>query len=302
MVIGMPVARWNAADHLDPGVLAACRTEPLLSSLGPGHLVELPQRVLRQPKRRPGVAPPPLIRMLGAGRQAAEVRVRTYLWLWASLSTRHYADVNLRRTTGEWARLVGVLTDDAVHHQRKRAEAARRVSRAIHYLSSECLVAKAGDHVITLLDPDGSATPYRPWSNDERAERERARGDLSRAYGYRTDYRRSQVWEDNPLMVPATLWTNGTITTLSAAATVALLVLWDYETKPGAIIDLPKSRAYEYPVTHSTWHKGLAELETNGIIRRKPGALIFTAGNNPRTDTDRHRNRWRIEHLSLEVV
>lgn len=67
----MPVARWNAADHLDPGVSAACRTEPLLSSLGPGHLVEVPQRALRQPKRRQGVAPPPLIRMLGAGRQVA---------------------------------------------------------------------------------------------------------------------------------------------------------------------------------------------------------------------------------------
>ena len=295
----MPVARWNAADHLDPGVSAACRTEPLLSSLGPGHLVEVPQRALRQPKRRQGVAPPPLIRMLGAGRQAAEVRVRTYLWLWASLSTRHYADVNLRRTTGEWARLVGVLTDDAVHHQRKRAEAARRVSRAIHYLSSERLVAKAGDHVITLLDPDGLGHPYEPWTAEERAGRQQDRDDLSRFYGSRIDYRRSRVWEDEPLEVPAALWTSGTITALSAAAIVTLLVLLDYEPEPGGTINVPKSRAYEYPVTHTTWHKGLSDLETVGIIKREPGPLVFAAGANPKVTTDRHRTLWRIDHRTL---
>ena len=76
-------------------------------------------------------------------------------------------------------------------------------------------------------------------------------------------------------------------------------MLWDYEDTPGETITVPKSRAYEYPVTHTTWHKGLSELETAGIITREPGLLIFTANANPKVTTDRHRMRWRIDHQAL---
>ena len=238
--------------------------------------------------------------MLSAGRQAAEVRVRVYLWLWAMLSTRDYTNLELRRTTGEWAALVGVLTDGAEHHQHKRAAAARRVSRAIDYLISQRLVARSGTDTLTLLDPDGSGDPYEPWTEEIRAGRAEGREDLFRFYGDRTDYRRSWVWEEDPLQIPATLWSNGTITALPAAAIVALLVLWDHEEAPGELIVVPKSRAYEYPLTHSTWHKGLHELETLGIIDREQGPLVFAATNaNPLVTTDRHRVQWRINHHAL---
>jgi hypothetical protein len=132
------------------------------------------------------------------------------------------------------------------------------------------------------------------------AERRRERDDLDRFYGSRIDYRRSQVWEDEPLSLPATLWTNGTISALPAAAIIVLLILLDYEAEPGALIKVPKSRAYEYPVTHSTWHKGLTTLESAGLICKAAGPLVFPASNaNPKIATDRHRAQWRINHQSL---
>jgi hypothetical protein len=110
------------------------------------------------------------------------------------------------------------------------------------------------------------------------------------------------VWEDDPLRVPAVLWTNGTVSALSAAALAVLLVLWDYEAEKGVVISVPKSRAYEYPVTHATWHKGTAELEACGFVARHNGPLLFQATNaNPKVTSNRHRLRWQLNHDALIV-
>lgn len=284
--------------------MAACLSEPLLSSIGPGHVVRLPQRALRQPRRRPDIPAPPLIRMLAAGRGSAEVRVRIYLWAWACLSTRNYSSIDLRKPTLDWAAIANLIADDTpgakTHKEmtaRKEAmaSAGRRVTRAIDYLESEKLISRPKPDLLCLLDPDCSGRPYEPWSPAVIAERRKERDDLYRFYASRIDYRRSQVWEDEPLALPATLWTNGTISALPAAAIIVLLILLDYEAEPGDLIKVPKSRAYEYPVAHSTWHKGLSNLESAGLIQKEPGPLVFSATNaNPRIVTDRHRARWRI--------
>jgi hypothetical protein len=238
--------------------------------------------------------------MLGAGRQAAEVRVRVYLWLWAGLSTRGYQNVDLRRTTGTWAELVDIVADDAVSHQAKREQAARRVTRAINYLSSEGLVRREGRDTLRLLEPSGSTDAgFEPWSAEHRRSRDKDRSDLARFYSTRLDYRRSAVWEDNPLQLPAELWMNGTISALPAAAIVALLILWDYEAAPCELIIVPKSRPYEYPVSPSTWRNGLAQLESRGLIARELGPVLFRASNSAPDAGDRHRIRWRINHEQL---
>ncbi len=277
-----------------------CRDEPSLRTASPSHLVEIPQRLIRQPRRRPEIPAPPLIRMLDVGRGGAEVRVRTYLWLWASLSVRSYADVTLRRTTGEWAVLANVLDPQDEHNQAKRSAAARRVARALDYLQSNRLISRPQVDLVQLLDPDGLGRRYIPWSDGYLRERRVDREKLETFFMGRDDLRRSQLWEDEPLKLPAKLWTNGTISSLSAAATAVLLILWDYESEPGELINVPKSRAYEYPLAHSSWHKGLTELESAGLIHKEAGRLVFPAGNaNPNVTSDRYRSRWRIDRPSL---
>lgn len=299
-------------DSLTERSRTACRSEPLLASMGPDHLVEIPQRVLRQPHRRADLPTPPLIRMLATGRGAAEARLRTYLWTWAALSTRSYSNVDLRKPALEWAALANVLPDDDLEleaHPRHGARdaqvraATRRVSRAIEYLQSERLVRWSKPDLIWLLEPDGTGRAYEPWSTAILDGRDKDREDLARFYGYRTDYRRSWVWEDPPLAIPAAVWTNGIISALPAASLVVLLILWDYESEPGAPILVPKSRAYEYPVKHSTWNNGLADLEAKGLIERSRGPLVFSASNaNPKVTSDRYRARWQIKHAALGFV
>lgn len=290
----------NSFLRVRSAVVKACRDEPSLRTVSPSHLVEIPQRMIRQPRRRREIPAPPLIRMLDVGRGGAEVRVRTYLWLWASLSVRSYADVTLRRTTGEWAVLANVLDPQDEHNQAKRSAAARRVTRALDYLEAHRLVSRPQVDLVQLLDPDGLGRMYVPWSDGYLREREVDREKLEVFFMGRDDLRRSQLWEDEPLRLPAKLWTNGTISSLSAAATAVLLILWDYETEPGELIIVPKSRAFEYPVNHSSWHKGLAELERAGLVHKVSGPLIFSAANaNPKVTSDRHRADWRIDHAEL---
>lgn len=247
--------------------------------------------------------------MLAAGRGSAEVRVRIYLWAWACLSTRNYSSIDLRKPALEWAALANLVADDTPGAKTRQqqavrkealAYAARRVTRAIDYLESEKLIERSKSDLVRLLDPDGSGRPYEPWSPAVIAERRKERDDLYRAYGSRTDYRRSWVWEDEPLEIPATIWTNGTISALPGAAIIVLLILLTFETEPGELIKVPKSRAYEYPVTHSSWHKGLVELERAGLVQKISGPLIFSAANaNPKVTSDHHRAHWRIDHAEL---
>jgi len=274
--------------------------DPLLRAAPPGHLVSIPERALRQPKRRGGVPSPPLIAMLGVGRQAADIRVRLYLWLWAALSTRGFGELTILRTTAEWALLVNALDPASVHHQQKRGLAARRVSRAFDYLAEQRLISRPFPDTVRLLDPDRTGADYIPWSTEVVRGRERQRDDLQRFWGERTDYRRSRVWENAPLRFPSSLWTTGWISNLSGPALVVLMIMWSYEPSPGVTFDIPKSRAYEFPVTHSTWHKGTTDLQAAGVVSRRQGALVFPAANaNPRVSTDRFRVRWTLNHPAL---
>lgn len=280
----------------------ACGTEALLTSAPSSHVVEIPQRVIRQPKRRLGTPGPPVIEMITAGRGGADVRIRIYLWLFALLSTRGYGSLDLKRTTGEWATLLNVMPDGSEGNQRKRVLAARRVARALAYLKEANLIGRPEPGVVRLLDPDRSGWDYQPWSKHDRDAREQERQRIHGIYLDRTDLRRGAYWEDDPLRLPAALWTNGTISALPAPALAVLLILWDYETKRGPIIDVPKSRAYEYPVSHSTWHRGTTELERLELITRHQGALVFPAvTSNPKVREDRHRVRWALNHTNLEA-
>lgn len=283
--------------------LDAARAEPLLASVGVGHMVEIPQRAIRQPRRKQGKPKPPLIEMLAAGRGAAEVRLRLYLWLWASLSTREFGNLDLKRTTGEWAELLDVMPEGATHNQGKRAIASRRVARAQAYLQDQGLVARPEPDVLRLLDPDGSGRDYRPWSEDDVREREREQDRLEDFYAHRTDLRRSQHWEMRPLRLPASLWTNGTISALPATALVALLILWDLEDEPGTVTSVRKSRPYEYPMSHDSWTRGTATLTRTGFVHRHNGALVLPASNaNPKVTEDRYRVRWAIDHERLTAA
>jgi hypothetical protein len=265
-------------------------------------MVEIPQRAIRQPKRRTDTPGPPLIEMIAAGRGGADVRIRIYLWLFALLSTRGFGDLDLKRTTGEWATLVNVMPDGSEHNQGKRVLAARRVGRALTYLEECKLIGRPEPGVIRLLDPDRSGRDYQPWTQHDRDARERERDRIHGIYLDRTDLRRGAYWEDNPLRLPATLWTSGTISGLPAPALVVLLVLWDYERGIAGVFDIPKSRPYEYPLSHATWHRGTTELERLGLITRHLGALVFPGTNtNPKMHEDRHRVRWALNHTALEA-
>lgn len=255
---------------LHSGARLACREEPTLNSADAGHVVVIPQWVIRQPRSQPTeTAAPPLIRMLDVGRQSAEVRVRLYLWLWATASAGDPPSSEVRRSTGEWAVLLNLIDDTAQHDQTQRSLAARRVSRALHYLDAQQLTTRPQRNVVRLLNS-------APMHADHHS------------------------WESEPLRIRASLWTNGTVSTLSAAALTVLLVLWAYESNPGEIIDVPRSRPNDYPISHSTWHRGTTELETSGLIHREHGRLIFPATNaNPKITSDRYKSRWVIRHDAL---
>jgi hypothetical protein len=237
--------------------------------------------------------------MLDVGRQGAEVRVRLYLWLFACLSTRNFANVDLRRTTGEWAMLINVMREGEFTDQRKRTVAARRVARATDYLVAQKLAARVRPGTVRLLDPDGCGQPYRPWDAATVSARAKERADIERGFSYqRLDYRRSRVWEDRPLRLPAKLWTNGAVSALTAPALTVLLVLWDYHQDKGPGFEVPKSRAYEYPISHATWQKGTDQLRAAGIASAVPGAAIF--GSVACTGSmRRHRLSWTLHPAVL---
>lgn len=154
-----------------------------------------------------------------------------------------------------------------------------------------------------LLDPSCDGSTYTPWTEAELVERSDRRSKYRAAWGESYDQRRAgEYWEDDPLEVPVGLWTNGTVSALSGAALVTLLVLLDLERRLDRYnepILPPKSRPYDYPLSAHVWRRGTEELCSYGCIHRHKGPSVFgrRAGG---TDSSRHRSMWRMDHRRLE--
>ncbi|MGI9053528.1 MAG: hypothetical protein ACR2HQ_12920, partial [Ilumatobacteraceae bacterium] len=155
-----------------------------------------------------------MVEMISVGRGAAAIRQRLYMWLWAAASTRGAGAPAVARSTGDWAELVNSIPDGAADHQRKRALGARRVANAIRYLESAALIRRDAEGSVELLDPDRSRRPFVPWSPAVRRERADERRRLESFFQERTDLRRGQFWEEDPIRVHASLWTSGIVSAL----------------------------------------------------------------------------------------
>lgn len=289
-------------ETLDRTTLEACQKDAELTRVGEQHVVAVPQRAFRKPGR-PVRGEPVLTRMPEVGHGGGDVRVRLYLWMWAIASTRPRPDLPIKRSTGEWAVLLNLLPGARANHREARALAARRVARAQEWLVSAKAARRGGRGEMVLLDPSCDGSPYRPWTEAELVERSARRSEYQAAWGNSYDQRRAgDYWEDDPLKVPVAVWTNGTVSALSGAALVALLVLLDLERR----LDLydkpilpPKSRPNDYPLSAHVWRRGTEELVAYGCIRRHQGPSVF-GGRAGGDDSSRYRSMWRIDHRRLE--
>lgn len=279
------------------GVRAAIENDPFVRAAGREATVPLPQRAIRQPGRWPGYAPP-IPSLLTSGQRGADVRVRLYLWIWFTCSVRGFSTQPIRRTTGDWAVLLNLCPD--VSSPRIRAIAARRVARAAAFLKEQELIGRPREGEWRLLDPTGSGDPYQPWTSDQATEREHRWLKYEQQWGLAADRRRTPVWEERPIDLPVQLWTNGSVSILSGRALAVLIVLLDYEQRlgsDGGDFRVPKSRPYEYPLSHHVWQDGTEELALLGYVLKRKGERIFRADpSDPRRATDRHRTSWRIDH------
>lgn len=249
-------------DSLNMNARRACAKEPLLSFHPPETEVRIPHVAFRSSSDRR----PPLADMIAAGRGAADVRIRLYLFVLAL--TRIGGPHPILRSTGDWALILNFIPEGRERNRKFRAQAARRVARAIDYLVDAELV------------------------------RQPAQGQLHIA-GY--DLEKIE-WSENRgryVAVPVSLWTNGTISTLSGRANLALLALLDQEDEPGREIRMPRRRKTLYAVSNDTWYEGLKELEQFGLIHRVEGTKAFSAKANPKLGQDRYRTRWKVNHRSL---
>lgn len=294
-------SRPRFSDLLADDVRVVISREPLLGRRSRAGTVPIPQRVVRQPGRWAAMPVPPLIRMLNVGHGAADIRVRLYLWLWACASYRAFEPEPVHKTTGAWAVLLNLLPLADTSHRARRAGAARQVARAADYLIAEHLASRPRQSELQLLDPSGTGRPYQPWTAQQLRDRNELRSKYAESWGTQTDIRRTTVWEDPPIQVPMTLWTNGSVSALSGAALVVLLVLLDYEEEPGSRIRVPKSRPYEYPVSRDSWVKGTHELKALKFLWPHQGRKVFPVSNaNPRVTKDRYQTAWTINHRRLK--
>lgn len=281
----------------------ACRTEATVASVSPrSTFVVIPQRAIRRPILRFDL--PPTAAAVAAPGGAGDVRMRLYLWLWAIYSARQFREPTYRRTTGEWAELLNLVTRRG--HQRQRANAARRVSAAMKYLRARRLIDIPRRDEIKLLDPDGSGDVFTPWTDRELAARNKQRSDVARMLGTRYETRRHlAVWEDEHLTVPLAIWVNGTVSALSGRALAVLLVLWNFERDaPNEPFRVPNVKHSQFGLKNDLWHDGVKELEEFGCVRRirdETRAPAFAAGVNRRITTGPvHHVLYKIDHRRLE--
>lgn len=285
-------------EELSPTARSACRKELVLSSVDPRTtLIELPQRAIRRPHTSAPI--PPLAEMLAVGRGGADVRVRLYLWLWATSAARNFEPY--RRTSGEWALLLNLLPAGRERNHRTRNAAARRVTTASRYLEGVDLILRATRGTLRVLDPDRSGNRYEQRTSADFRALSAKRAELSRRFGI-TNFNHTDVWEEPPLYVPVALWLNGSVSGLSGAALAAFLLLWDIrerEADDDGTIWVPKTKAYQYCIRNDVWHKGVSELVQFGCVHRVKGKVLFAAGTNPRVAAARHRVGWRLNRKRL---
>lgn len=299
----MQKARRRFDEALSPLASRACRLEATVASVSPrSTMVVVPQRAIRRPTLAFDV--PPVGRMVSVAGGAGDVRMRLYLWLWAIYSARQLREPTYRRTTGQWAELLNLISRRG--HRQQRANAARRVRGAIRYLEAQGLINVPARDEITLLDPDGSHKLFVPWGDQDVAERQKQREDVARMLGgYYETRRHLAVWEDAHLEIPLAVWVNGTVSALSGRALAVLLVLWNFERDASdEAVHVPKVKQTQFGLAKDLWHAGVRELEEFGCVRRirdTSRPAIFAAGVNRRTTSGAvHHVLYKVDHRRLE--
>lgn len=173
---------------------------------------------------------------------------------------------------------------------------ARRVSQAFQWLEAWLFVTvenQAGRPLrVTLLREDGSGSAYVPPG----AVNNRLTQALQTASDPDQDALRARREEERYLQLPATLWTQGWIQTLSSAGLSMLLVLLS-ESLGGAQKELwltPDLAARRYglsPATRSTGLRELVNLRVARVKRRTVSRDVF--------DYRRMRNVYRLDMDAL---
>lgn len=297
---------------------------------------------------------PPLPALLTpASRGGSDIRVQLWLWLYLETHARSRAGTStsiplMRRDLAARLHLLGARVGNEV----ARDSRARRIDNALKRLKEENLVARSG-RCVELSDHLGQGSPHQVESAEERLDRYRRGVALQRA-GVPYDYalregmfhaegdtspsgrplRRclgpqrwlSDEWEQAPIRLPVTLWANGWVSYLPAAALLVLFVLFDQQTNPdrrrgphwmqpdsgvGPPVgqsdpdpadrsdDIGVSRVLQsqYTLGPDVWHKGLAILETEGIVTRiRDGSRGFTPRYRYRTHDDVIADQVRCPH------
>jgi hypothetical protein len=204
-------------------------------------------------------------------------------------SERHQEPVIDLGHRRDWAMRLHVLNPSDRKDEDLAEGAARRVDSAIRRLETDRLLERVQEKAMwRILRGDRSGRPYRSETDEElrlRIENRDLR--LRRAdygqrslrydaigYGSSGPYVQAEFWEEPPLEVPVSLWANGWVSELSAAALMVFLIVLD---RPGprrgnaAPFRVPRIRRSQYAATKAVWLKGRDELQSRGVITRKVG-------------------------------
>lgn len=229
------------------------------------------------------------------GRGGGDVRLRLWFWMIFEGHARAESAREPRLSAGrrDWAVRLHLVEPRLLHHDGRREVAARRIDTAIARLAHENLVVKADRSSLRVLCDDGTGRPYEYENADQLRTRLARRAELLQFAPYgqrslrydaveRTSRGRdgapagrvvSDYWETEPIQLPLTLWANGWVSALSAAALVSLVLLVDQAKDQHGIrhpIDVPRIRVSQYAVSKDIWAKGCEELASTGLIRREP--------------------------------